>query len=36
MWPFSYSRCATRMTCAEDQPSFRPASICSVEVVNGA
>ena len=36
MWPFSYSRWATRMVVCEENRSLRLASCCSVEVMNGA
>ena len=35
MKPFSYSRCAVRITCCADQRNLRPASCCSVLVMNG-
>ena len=35
MWPFSYSRCAMRIVRAEVKCSLRPASCCSVDVING-
>ena len=35
MNPFSYRRCASDMVCDDENRSLRPASCCSVEVMNG-
>ena len=36
IFPSSYSFCATCIVCDTENPSLRPASCCSVDVVNGA
>jgi hypothetical protein len=36
MWPFSYNRWAVRIVRSAEKRSLRPASCCSVEVMNGA